>query len=291
MTEQSSAEIVTRSGLDFRLDADDIPRHWLGGDAFRSRFFDALSTLFPEGEKYFIECVRNYRDQVTDPELQAQVKDFIYQEAQHGRIHTDFNNRLAQQGIDIDDMIKQQQEVLGDFLRRRPAAWNLAHTAAAEHITAMMGHYLLNNREELADADPRIRAIYFWHAVEEVEHKAVTYDVMKKVAQVGYFKRVAAMAVQSLVFPYYVFRIMRYMLRVDGFSRSERVKIWMKGLWYLYGPRGVFTRMMPHYLSYYLPGFHPWKRGEMGAYRTWREHYERSGGNPLTAADELLAAA
>jgi len=291
MSDQSSAEIVPRSDLDFRLDAEDIPRHWLGGDPFRSRFFDALSTLFPEGEKFFIETVRNYRDQVTDPELQAEVKDFIFQEAQHGRIHTELNNRLAQHGIDIDGMIEKQREILGGFLRRRPAAWNLAQTAAAEHITAMMAHFLLENREELADGDPRIRAIYFWHAIEEIEHKAVAFDVMKKVAGVGYFTRVAAMALEAIVFPYHVFAIMRYMLRVDGFSRSERVRIWMKGLWYLYGPRGIYTRMMPHYLSYFLPGFHPWKRGEMRAFRTWREHYERSGGDPLTAADGLLAAA
>ncbi len=51
-------QIVPRKGPDFGLDGD-IPRHWFGGDAFKTRFFDAMSLLFPEGEKFFIQCVRD----------------------------------------------------------------------------------------------------------------------------------------------------------------------------------------------------------------------------------------
>ncbi|MGV2481099.1 UNVERIFIED_CONTAM: metal-dependent hydrolase, partial [Salmonella enterica subsp. enterica serovar Weltevreden] len=69
----STQGIVPRKGPDLGLDGD-IPRYWLGGDAFKTRFFDAMSVLFPEGEKFFIACVRDYRDQIQDPELRAQVK-------------------------------------------------------------------------------------------------------------------------------------------------------------------------------------------------------------------------
>ena len=34
-------------------------RHWNGGDAFRSAFFNALSMSFPLGEQYFMDSVRN----------------------------------------------------------------------------------------------------------------------------------------------------------------------------------------------------------------------------------------
>src|SRR5882757_3212003 len=94
----SHYEIVPRQGLDFGLDGD-IPKYWLGGDPFKTRFFDAMSLLFPEGEKFFIACVRDYRDRIADPELQAQVKDFIYQEGQHGMVHTRFNDRVKAQGV------------------------------------------------------------------------------------------------------------------------------------------------------------------------------------------------
>ncbi|MFL6717281.1 MAG: metal-dependent hydrolase, partial [Burkholderiaceae bacterium] len=34
-------------------------RHWCGGDAFRTAFFNALSMSFPIGEQFFIDSVRN----------------------------------------------------------------------------------------------------------------------------------------------------------------------------------------------------------------------------------------
>jgi predicted metal-dependent hydrolase len=85
--------IVPREKLDFDLEGD-IPKYWFGGDAFKTRFFDAMSTIFPEGERYFISCVRDYRDQVSDPKLLAEIKDFMRQEGQHGIVHMTYNQRL-----------------------------------------------------------------------------------------------------------------------------------------------------------------------------------------------------
>src|SRR5690606_30799034 len=89
-------QIVPREKLDFGLDGD-IPKYWFGGDAFKSRYFDALSTIFPEGERFFIECVRDYRHMATDPQLQQEIKDFIRQEGQHGIVHNQYNQRLKAQ--------------------------------------------------------------------------------------------------------------------------------------------------------------------------------------------------
>ena len=40
--ENIDSGIVARKAPDFGLDGD-IPKYWLGGDAFKSRFFDAMS--------------------------------------------------------------------------------------------------------------------------------------------------------------------------------------------------------------------------------------------------------
>lgn len=216
---QKGADIVRRADLDFGLEGD-IPKYWHGGDAFKTRYFDALSLLFPQGEKFFIDCVRDYKSQVTDPELQAQVKDFTFQEAQHSMVHRRYNDRLADQGVAVADIEAAQKRLLGEARRKLPAKFTLAETAAAEHITAIMAEFTLSNPELLEDADPRIRAIYFWHAIEETEHKAVAYDVYKTVAKGGYFTRILAMLVESVMFPYFTFKLMSYMFYIDGVEQK-----------------------------------------------------------------------
>jgi predicted metal-dependent hydrolase len=278
--------IVPRKGPDLGLDGD-IPKYWFGGDAFKSRFFDAMSLLFPEGEKFFISCVRDYRDQITDPQLLAEVKDFIYQEGQHGMVHTQFNNRLKAQGIAVDRILETQKGIMFGFFRKRfPKTFTLGQTAAAEHMTALMAHGFFSNGM-FADADPRIRAMYAWHAVEEIEHKAVAFDVFKKVARGSYFTRAISMMLVSFTFPFHVFAIMRHMFTVDGLQNRGRV--WLKGLWWLYGWGGLYPRLLPSYLAYYRPGFHPWKHGEMRTYELWNEAFEQSGGDAVKAADIVMS--
>jgi len=262
----------------------DVPRHWLGGDAFKTRFFDAMSMTFPEGERYFINCVREYRDRIDDPVLAAQVKDFIYQEGQHGAVHTQFNDRLRVQGIAVDLILEKVREKIAGFRRDFSKAFNLGKTAGAEHLTAMMAHGFFATGL-LKDADPRVRAMYAWHAIEEIEHKGVAFDVFQKVAKGSYLTRVLSMLHTSLSFPLHVLLIMHHMLQVDGVNTW---RTWLKGLWWLYGPRGLYMRLMPHYLAYFLPGFHPWKFGQMDTYKIWMDAYQRSGGDPIAAADATL---
>jgi predicted metal-dependent hydrolase len=283
----STQGIVPRKGPDLGLDGD-IPRYWLGGDAFKTRFFDAMSILFPEGEKFFIACVRDYRDQIQDPELRAQVKDFMYQEGQHGMVHTQFNDRLKAQGIGVDHILEEQKRIMFGFFRKKlPKVYTLGQTAAAEHMTALMAHGFFS-AGLMNDADPRIRAMYAWHAVEEIEHKAVAYDVFKKVARGGYLTRVLSMLQVSLTFPLHVFVIMAHMFRVDGVKNS--FSLWARGLWWLYGWGGLYPRLLPHYLAYFIPGFHPWKHGDMAIYQRWTQRFHETGGDAIAAADAVAAA-
>lgn len=81
---------------------DPLPRWWLGNDPFRTHFFNAMSVLFPDGEQFFIDSVRHFRDRVTDPALAQQIRGFIGQEAHHSREHIEYNQRLRDLGYDID---------------------------------------------------------------------------------------------------------------------------------------------------------------------------------------------
>jgi predicted metal-dependent hydrolase len=280
---------VPREHLDFGLDGD-IPKYWLDGDAFKTRFFDAMSTLFPQGEKFFITSVREFRDQITDPKLVQDVKDFTRQEAQHSMVHNRYNERLKAQGVDIDDITQRMEDDLfGEANKRLTPMQRLAITSALEHLTSMMCTCFFERRDLLEKCDPRIRAVYAWHAIEEVEHKAVAFDVLDQVAKANWLQRNIPMFLITFGFPFTVARIMNHMFQVDGFTRGQRARMWLKGLWWFYKPGGLFLPTLGYYFSYYKPGFHPWKLREMPSYGTWLETFERTK-DPIAAGNALHAA-
>jgi predicted metal-dependent hydrolase len=278
--------IQAREKLDFQLDSG-IPRFWNGGDPFKTRFFDAMSLTFPIGERYFISSVRAYRDQIKDPALLQEVKDFTRQEAQHGIVHTAFNNMLRDQGLKVE----WTQTFLDAKFKWQLAKWskafNLAYTSAAEHLTAMMCKTFTERADIIEPFDHRMRAVYTWHSIEEVEHKAVCFDVLTKVAKAGYFTRIAGLIYFSIEYPIGNLYMVNYMLKQDGFGRWARIKMFAKGLWWLYKPGGVFMPAVGYYLSYFKPGFHPWQHSEMGHYDTWLQTFNRTG-DPVAASEAYL---
>jgi uncharacterized protein len=279
--------ITPRKAPELGLQGSDIPRFWLDNDPFKTRYIDAMALTFPDGERYFIQTVREYRDQIADPVLAAQVKDFIYQEGQHGMVHTQYNERLKQQGMAIDRITGFIVEKLDGYRRRFSKAFNVGRTAGAEHLTALMAHGLFGT-DLMEKADPRIRAMYAWHSVEEIEHKAVAFDVFEKVAQGGYWTRIVSFLHVSIMFPLHTLLIMRHMLKVDG---RNTWGVWLKGLWWLYGPKGLWPRLMPHYFAYFKPGFHPWQQGDLKVYQVWATAYRQSGGDFVAAGTATIGAA
>ncbi len=282
----TSPDIVPREKLDFHLDGD-IPRYWLDNDPFKTRFFDALSTLFPVGEKFFITCVRDFKDQINDPKLQQDIKDFTRQEAQHSMLHTQYNDRLHAQGVNVPHILKSQEQRLFGIVRKRlPREFTLGITAAAEHVTAIMADCFVERPQIFDNADERIRALYVWHAMEEMEHKAVAFDVLTRVAKASYRTRVLSMLMVTLLFPFHTMKIMAHMLQVDGFSRWERIQLWTKGLWWLYKPGGIYLPMLGKYFAYLKPGFHPWQEPAVPSYEPWKRLLKETG-DPIAAGNSL----
>ena len=287
---QIHTQITPRTKLDFGLDGD-IPKYWLGGDPFRTRFIDGLSMTFPVGERFFIDSVRRFRDQIQDPQLKQEVRDFMLQEGQHGMVLNQWNARLREQGVPVDAAEAFCQKFFDWQFRWLPKTWPLAHTAAVEHMTALMAEALFGQENFFEGADERMRAVFTWHAIEEFEHKAVAFDVLTKVAKASYFTRVGVMLCSVTMFQLFTLNFVRHILKGDGFSWKERLRIWGSGLWWLYKPRGgLFTRMLPSILMYLKPGFHPSDIHEPEVYRTWNAAFA-STQDPLEASRATLQAA
>jgi hypothetical protein len=277
--------MISRRDLDFGFDGD-IPRFWFGGDPFKTRFFDAFSVAVPSGERWFIECMRDYRDATDDAELREQMRIFILQEGQHSLVHRQYNERLAKQGIDVASIDSRLSAVFGLVRRFASKRFCIAFTAAFEHMTTIASHGFFDSPEVYASADRRVMAMYLWHGAEEIEHKSVAFDVMQKAARAGYFTRIWAMMAATVVFAVAMTWVIDLMLRADGISLWQRFSIWIKGERWYYGSSGPFRPVMRHLFAYYAPRFHPWKRGRMDGYAKWREAFDKSG-DALAAADAV----
>ena len=234
-------------------------RWWLGGDAVATAWHNALSASFPAGEAFFIETVRRFRDQVP-AELAAQIDQFVKQESHHTREHVAFNRQVTGAGYDIAAIDKRIADSLVQARTTHPVA-QLLVTVSLEHFTAIFAHAMLARAGQQFDgASAETRAMWIWHAIEEIEHKGVAFDTYMHITRS--LKPAKRWAIRSLVF----FRVSRNfianrvndalaLLAQDGITGwRAKARLW----WYLLGTPGVLRQVALPWASYFRPGFHPW---------------------------------
>ena len=255
-------------------------RWWLNGDPVATAWHNALSASFPAGEAFFIETVRRFRDSVP-ARLAGQIDAFVKQEAHHTREHVAFNRQVTGAGYDTAAIDKRIADSLVLARTTHPVA-QLLVTVSLEHFTAIFAHAMLaGGGRQFAGASGDTRAMWMWHAAEEVEHKGVAFDTYMHVTR-G-LKPARRWAIRSLVFA----RVSRNfvknrvgdalaLLAQDGITGwRAQARLW----WYLLAAPGVLRQVMLPWASYFRPGFHPWNHDD----RALIAAYE--AGQPALQAD------
>lgn len=261
MNQISQSIVIQPRNEHFHFKASELD--WHGGDPVKSIIFNALSVLFPEGERLFMDSVRNVRHKIHDPVLENQIKGFLTQEATHTREHIEYNKQLDAQGYRASELTARQKKRL-DWVRKHLGKHRqLAITCAIEHLTAMMADLLMSDPTFLEGADPDFQKVWLWHALEEAEHKGVAFDTFVAATNGNsYFLRCQVMIIASLTFNYFVLLHIGTMLKDRNLSRSP--KIWWQVAKFLLGKPGFYRRMVLPWLSYFKPGFHPWDHDNRG---------------------------
>ena len=191
------------------------PRYWFGGVRASSLLANGVNLLFPKGERFFVRSVMHYLPQIEDPTLRDQIKGFAGQEHRHARAHEDYNVLLEAQGYDLERFLKVYQRVAFDSIERlSPAPLRLAVTAATELFTAVLAKDALTHGC-VAAVNSEIGRMLMWHTAEEIEHKAVAFDVLQKVAP-GYPLRMAGMALSSALLGGFWFAAVVTLARQDS---------------------------------------------------------------------------
>lgn len=235
---------------------------WMGGDRVATAWFTALSASFPRGEAYFIDSIRANRLPLP-PRLAADVAAFIAQESNHSREHHVFNRLAARAGHDLSAIDAR----LAAFIAQTSQASNFVNllvTACLEHFTAIIARDVLTHPALFAGTDPEIRSLWHWHALEEIEHKGVAFDLWMHVARGlsprrRYKIRCKLMLKVSLAFLFHRTRDARELLEQQGMSRREARRALRAYLW---GRGGALRRILPAWARWLRPGFHPWDQDD-----------------------------
>lgn len=269
--------MIPRRNVEIGFDPTVVPRDWADGDPFVTTFLSALSLLFPEGERFFVDSVKQVRDRIeASPELRAQIAGFIGQEAMHGKEHRAFNEMLVAHGYAVAPTVERRLRGLLDLGRRIFSKRSqLAITTALEHFTAILAEGLLTNPRTQEEIHPSVRPLWLWHALEESEHKAVAFDVYRK-ADGGYVRRVAIMLFTTAIFFAVLGLVHARLMATRGILWKPWR--WVRGIGRMWIWPAHFTRLVPAYLDYFRPGFHPDDRDTRALLETWRERLFGRGG-------------
>ena len=232
-----------------------VGRHWCGGDAFRTAFFNALSMSFPVGEQFFIDSVRTGLKAL--PEAQQagwkdEVQGFIGQEATHRRVHGLFNAHLDRQGLVNDWEVRARQRLA--LMEGLDPRHGLAITAANEHFTALFAEWMLGHADGFKDTEPRIKTMWLWHSAEESEHKCTAFDLYRALGgseawRLKWMRRV------TFIFLTDTLRQTVNNLRRDG--TLWQWETWSSAARFLLGRNGMIRSNLKPWRDYFRAGFHP----------------------------------
>lgn len=257
---------------DVEFDWDTVPLHYVPDEPFTTQFWNVMHLAIPLGEQMMAGCLADALPYIEDERLREEAIGFIGQEAMHARSHHSFHERLAEQGIDVDPIVRNINHMLrvflGDHALSGPAkkVWlkeRLAFYAAAEHFTAIVGQWLLDaDALEEHGMHPMMLDLLRWHGAEEVEHRNVLFDVYQHVDG-SYSRRARMAAVASTGL------LVTWMVTVDALMRQDPSSTWRKP-WPWQMVRSIKRGLMPSigfFVSevpvYLRPSFHPSQMGSL----------------------------
>ncbi len=256
--------------------AQALATDWFDQHAFKTAWFNAMSITFPLGEKFFIDSVRHFADRIDDPKLQEDIRGFCGQEGFHRREHQRYNEALCNaRGYDLQLMEGRLDSNIQRANRFLSPLERLAATAALEHITAIMAESALSEDNPMIDNAPEsMRALWQWHAAEEIEHKAVAFDVYRAV---GGSEKLRKRAMRQATF----FLMVDVMMGVVHMLRKDRklwnLRLWGQGWKFLFAKKdGILRRVWPAYKEYYRDGFHPWQRDTRPLLQWWQDNENKA---------------
>lgn len=252
--------------LDFQH-SEQMPHRVYGDNRTATSYLALLSAFFPPGEDFFVKSVNRYAHLVTDPKLRAEVAGFTGQEVIHSREHERLNEVFTQRGFSLDVPDRAIRAALA-LLYRLPPRQQLACTAFMEHFTALLAEETLNYEGADGDIHPELRELWLWHSLEELEHKAVSFEVLELAGNVRSERLLAELYVLATVGPAAVVALLWLLLTEGALVRPGDL---VRGVRMLLGPGKSLPKVLRGMPRWRRRDFHPNRRNTVAMEKVWRD--------------------
>lgn len=245
---------ITPRKLHFNFDG--VTRFWLNASPVATYHFNVFALFIPNGEAFFMKSVQHFIDQITDPVLLNQTKAFIKQEGNHRREHLKYSVHAIFKFYPKLKSNPYQFRLTKLIALLGGSKFRLAMTAAGEHFTAILADYYLRHPEQTQNIPEPVKNLWHWHFVEEIEHKAVAFDVLRAI-KVGYCTRTLGYLFMSWFFIIGYLLPFFHMARID--KQLTKWSFYKSCFAYFLTKPGILRHLFKPYIAYFKPTFHPWQ--------------------------------
>ncbi len=264
-----------------KFDWMNTPLEWIPGQPFASHFINEINTILPAGEFWFCRLYNKALPLVTDEKLREDVQMFIRQEAMHARAHgSAIAEYLKAHNVDTDRNSKIMDLLFDKLLADEPLGlkvpkllekrWLLARlgvVATIEHMTCVLGNYVLRNKTwDEVGADPVLLDLLRWHGAEEVEHRSVAFDLYQHLGGDYLSRYYLSLIAVPAILGIWVDGAANFMGQ-DPLYAAKKPSVFKPWVWLQWAKESK-TGHLPHPLwliaqqaSYFSPWYNPVKEG------------------------------
>lgn len=234
------------------------PNRWNDLSQAKSQFWNSMSCMLPNLEYCTIKSLLPQISAINDENLKRHVNQFCSQETMHAKAHTKFNEQHLYRAYPMLPKFEAwERNIFSIFEKILPKKLNYSLYVAVEHWTAALSQYGLENPDNwFSNCDPNMYKLWEWHAVEELAHKSVCYDVNRYFGRHYLFDILGMVVVLlSIMLPGIIFRVI-YLFWKDKilFKPSTHIELFK----HLFGRNGVLQLTFKDLLHYFKPRYHPW---------------------------------
>jgi hypothetical protein len=231
--------------------------NWNQGDQFKTILVNAISFPLPSGEKLFIKAVRYFIDQITDPQLKKWVGVFFKQESAHTREHVTYNKLIGEYRNYNIALLEAPYRKYNEHISEHTSPVSLlATTVCMEHLTAITSHLAITDERWMGRAKSAVKDFWWWHSLEEIEHKAVAFDVYMNVCgDRALLNQTMSNIVGKLGNNLKYTMCQMYMM--EG-GKPRDIKAWLENSDFLNADDGLLKAMGGYIDDFYREDFHPW---------------------------------